>query len=131
VLGGTARWRRALSRRQFLETAAGATGAVLGSGLRLSAPALAGHHADPRPIPGTSGTDFNVHFNFSDPADEPHHEPSLITDFHGFIGAAEVEGTGMGTGFDEPLRFTGDLRFMNGEYIGVDGRRDHGTFAFI
>jgi hypothetical protein len=62
-------------------------------------------------------------------------EPSTITDFHGSIGIAMVDGTGKGintkTGATTPLTFDTDTRFMQGVYIGVDGEKHRGTFALI
>src|SRR5438552_4589717 len=95
--------RRALSRRQFLWTAAG-TAAALGTGLLLPTPALAAGR-NPRPIPGgianPTGGPF-VHANFPPgPVDAPPGmgggEQSSITDFDGFIGSAGIQGTGTGT----------------------------------
>ena len=123
-----------LSRRQFMTAAAGATGVVLGSGFWIPGLALANDNA-PRPIPGGlqpfgPGTEvFHVFL--------PGHgaEPSTITDFHGFIGIAEIQGTGTGTdtstGATTSLLFDTDTRFMKGVYIGVDGEKHSGTFGFI
>jgi hypothetical protein len=128
-----------LSRRQFMSTAAGATGAVLSSGLWM--PALAEAHGlngdpvDPKPIPigiqpfGPGTEIFHVAFP------GPVNEPSLITDFHGLVGVANLGGTGTGTntttGASTRLLFDLDNRFMKGVYIGVDGKQHTGTFAFI
>ncbi len=130
-------WERAraqgISRGQFIRAASGATAAALGSGLWL--PGLA--HADsgtaaPLPIPGTlPGTPFHV--VLPGPVDLGH-EPSLITDFNGFIGLANVDGTGTGTnasGASTTLVFDLDVRFMDGVYIGVDGKTHAGTFGFV
>jgi hypothetical protein len=131
-------WERAmLSRRQFMMTAAGATGAVLSSGLWLPAVAHAAEadHVAPRPIPG--GTQF------LGPGTEVFHvflpahgaEPSTIFDFNGFMGVAHLQGTGTGTdtstGTTTPLVFDVDNRFMKGVYVGVDGKKHQGTFGFI
>src|SRR5262249_46977609 len=55
-----------------------------------------------------------------------------ITDFQGYIGVAEVMGTGTGTntatGETTPLLFDCDLRFMQGVYRSVDGRFLEGRF---
>jgi hypothetical protein len=125
-----------LSRRQFLTTAAGATGVVLGSGLWMPGLALAHEQgAAPRPIPGGlqpfgPGTEV---FHIFLPGEG--NEPSTITDFHGFIGVAAVDGTGTGTdtttGATTPLLFDVDTRFMKGVYIGMDGEKHRGTFGFI
>ena len=58
-------------------------------------------------------------------------DPSLITDFNGFIGSAEWGG---GTGTDQTgttLYWAADLRFMDGEYIALDGHHRHGAFVFV
>jgi len=128
-------WERALlSRRQFMTAAAATTGVVLGSGLWMPGLALA-HGNAPRPIPGGiqpfgPGTEvFHVFL--------PGHgaEPSLITDFHGSIGVAALQGTGTGTNTDtgtaRSLLFDVDMRFMQGVYIGLDGKKHNGTFSFI
>ena len=125
----------AFSRRQFLGTA-GATGVGLGlgSGLLTSAAAAAdsgGSAVLPRPIPSGFLTPVGVFIH--------HHLPgrgieaSQITDFRGTIGLAQLTGTGTGTlnGTSRTLTFEMDNRFMQGTYVGVDGRRHQGTFGFI
>jgi hypothetical protein len=135
----------AVSRRRFLGTA-GATGVglSLGSGLLTSAAAVADsdrsavavadHHGPavlPRPIPSGFLTPVGVFIH--------HHLPgrgieaSQITDFRGTIGLAQLTGTGTGTlhGTSKKLTFEMDNRFMQGTYVGVDGRRHQGTFGFI
>jgi hypothetical protein len=94
----------------------------------------------PLPIPGgfsnPTGGPF-VHLNLPGPADAPPihgNEPSTITDFNGFIGVADVTGTGTGTdstGATTRLFFAADLRFMRGLYRGVDGNLHKGTFALV
>ncbi len=126
-------WDRALSRRQFVGSAAGATGLALASGLWMPMLVEAGRRgAEPNPIPGGTDTPFGLlHFFF------PGHnnEPSTITDFRGAIGVADLEGTGVGfdteTGEAEELVWGADVRFMRGKYIGVDGRTRRGAFGFI
>jgi hypothetical protein len=59
-------------------------------------------------------------------------EPSAITDFHGAVGAAVVDGTGtwkVGGTAPETLLFDTDMRFMQGVFLGTDGRSHKGTFA--
>jgi hypothetical protein len=119
-------WQRALlSRRNFLWTTASAAGA----GLLLAK----SDGAAPKPIPGgfqitPGGPIFHV-------SGGPGGENSSITDFNGFIGSAIVDGTGTGTntstGAQSQLNFDTDMRFMQGEYIGVDGKHYQGTFAFV
>ena len=125
------RWiGRTLSRRQLMRSAAGVTG--LGLGL----PQMGrGADADPKPIPGGiqpfgPGTEI---FHVILPG--PGNEPSTITDFNGFVGITHI--AGMGTGKDTTnntetrLIFDADMRFMLGEYIGMDSRRHRGAFAFV
>jgi len=136
-VGHTHFWERAmLSRRQFIRTSVGATGAVLSSGLWLPAVAHAeeNDHVAPRPI--IHGTQFpfgpEVFHVFP-----PKHgfEQSTIFDFKGFVGVAHIQGTGTGTDTltrtTTPLVFDVDNRFMKGVYVGVDGEKHTGTFGFI
>jgi len=115
-------WERALSRRQIVKTAAAGTVVVLGSGLLTPALAEAKDAAvAPKPIPETlfPGAPFHV----LGPDSE---EPSAITDFNGFVGATEIQGTGTGG-----LLFDVDMRFMQGTYVGVDGKVHWDTFGFV
>jgi len=125
-------WERAMmSRRKFIGAAAGTTGAILASGLWMPKLALAAG-SDPNPIPGgivVGGQLFHV-FLLGEG-----NEPSTITDFKGFVGVADVQGTGTGintrTGFHETLTYDTDVRFMQGIYIGMDGKQYSDTFGFI
>jgi hypothetical protein len=127
---------RAFSRRQFFGAAAGVTGLALGAGLWLPGSAWAGmKEVAPKPIPGGlmplgEGTEL---FHFFLPG--PGNEPSTITDFDGFVAIARIQGTGTGTDPESPedvdLLFDADMRFMTGQYIGVDGNRHRGTFALV
>ena len=125
-----------LSRRQFFRTTAGA-GIVLGAGLLLPKRAYAcrGDNLLPNPIPFSqkllppTRQYGPFHFYFPGPADQGH-EPSLITDFNGFIGVAKASGTGK-DGDGNALTFSADMRFMKGEYVGVDGKNHRGAFSFI
>ncbi|HEV2237657.1 MAG TPA: hypothetical protein VGR57_13430 [Ktedonobacterales bacterium] len=116
-------WQRALSRRQVILSAAGGSAAALASGLVLPRAARAAKAAssDPRPIPETLFG--NTPFHVLDPGGE---EPSSITDFNGFIGATDIQGTGTGG-----LLFDLDMRFMKGVYVGVDDQVHQGTFGFV
>ncbi len=131
-------WQHAMSRRRFLKTTGGTAGVVLSSGIWLPLLANAGQNADPRPVPGTTdlGPLGKRHFFF--PTTNPFStvtvesgqgDPSLITDFKGAIGVADLEGTGTGTNTD--LLWACDLRFMKGRFVGVDGDEHKGTFALI
>ncbi len=137
-------WERALSRRQLLGCSAGLAGMVLGSafGLPAIAKAKVPDKGEPRPIPGGTilGPPGLFHFYFptsqnpagsSDTIESGRGDPSLITDFKGFIGVGEWGG---GTGTDQngtTLYWAGDIRFMDGEYIDLDGHHRQGAFAFI
>jgi hypothetical protein len=121
-LGHAHFWERALSRRQVIKTAAGGTAVALGSGLWMPGLAQAARKtaADPKPIPLTlDGTPFHVLLPGQG-------EISAITDLNGFVGIAAVTGTGT-----DGLTFDTDLRFMQGVYVGVDGRVHRGTFGFV
>jgi hypothetical protein len=118
---------------------AGATGLALGTSLALPGWTRADDDdkvVDPKPIPilfhpPPAPDNLKFHFNLPGPSDQPDHEPSLITDFNGFIGVANFSGTGTGTGFAKKLTMSGDMRFMKGVYVGVDGKKHRGAFAFI
>ena len=118
-----------LTRRRFLGGAAGA----LGASALLPAAAVARPRTDatPQPIPGgfdAGGVTFHV-FGFG-----PGQEPSTITDFNGFVGVCDVQGTGTATnpdGSTETLLFDTDMRFMQGAYMGADRRMHEGTFGFV
>ena len=126
-------------RRSFLRTVAGIAGLGLGSQLLMPHRAEAAHDHDntalPEPIPGgASPLGIMVHHFPLPPPGTPLSsltEPSEITDFNGFIGDTRIRGAGSGTGFAAPLAFQTDMGFMQGEYIGQDGRHHHGTFGFI
>jgi hypothetical protein len=135
-------WERALSRRQLLARSAGVAGAAIGTSFGLPGLAHAAENAAPRPIPGGTVIDglglFHFYFPTSpnpvgseDTVESGRGDPSTITDFNGFIGVGEWAG---GTGKDQhdrPLFWAADLRFMDGEYVGLDGHRHRGAFAFV
>ena len=59
---------------------------------------------------------------------------ATITDFDGVIAAAHILGTAtqiQGQTRTPGLLLDGDLRFMQGVYVGVDGRPHRGTFGFF
>src|SRR5213594_2944481 len=118
-------WERALSRRQFLGTAAAASGVAATASLWVPvlAEAAAPGAGTPRPIPGTvfPGAPFHIKLPGAGA------EPSAITDFNGFVAIADIAGTGTASG----LTFGADLRFMTGTFKGTDNRVHRGTFGFI
>jgi hypothetical protein len=134
-----------LTRRNLIRRAAGT---VLGAGLLR--PTLAYAHDDVsehaegpeiNPIPGGVAPfapfGIFIHHNPLNPmiplADI--NDPSQITDFDGFVGLTHIRGGGTGmntlTGATTPLAFQADMGFSQGKFIGTDGRRHEGTFAFV
>jgi hypothetical protein len=105
----------------------------LGAALLGPASALARPFSNAAPKPTTNvttigGVDFHLTF-FG-----PGMDPSAITDFNGFVGVADVQGTGTATNPDggvETLLFDTDMRFMSGVYVGQDGAVHQGTFGFV
>jgi len=122
-----------MSRGQVLRRGAMATGALAGVGLLDAAPALAWWGAQPKPIPGGFDENFNI---------VPRHpfihvlppavgfEMATITDFRGTIAAGEIQGRAHGSDGSH-YTFDADMRFMQGQYIGRDGRRRWGSFGFV
>ena len=113
--------------------AAAAAGASLGSGLLWPAAASAGSLtiAPPRPTPATTTVAGSISTSISF---EPGVDPSSITDFKGFVGVADVQGTGTARNPDgsvETLLFDTDMRFMQGTYVGLDGAVHEATFGFV
>src|SRR5439155_17762037 len=126
-------WERALSRRQFIRTAAGVTGVVLGSTRwrpTLAHPAPPSS-AEPQPIPGGiqpggPGTPVLHAFLASDTPGVVN-EPSTITVFNGLVGLAHVKGAGTEPATDSKFFFDADVRFMQGVFMGQEGRNTRGT----
>jgi hypothetical protein len=62
-------------------------------------------------------------------------DPSTIFDFQGTVGVFEpFGGTGIRTnpdGSSEEMWWAADVRFLDGEYIDVDGNQHEGTFGFF
>jgi hypothetical protein len=124
----------AISRRRFIGGTASAVGTVLGASMLLPSAALAKtklQNVTPNPIPGgtTIGGQLFHFLVFGQGL-----EPASITDFNGFVGVADVQGTGTATnpdGSTETLLYDTDIRFMKGVYVGKDGAVHKGTFGFI
>jgi hypothetical protein len=119
-----------LTRRAFLGSAAGATGAAL---LQPAAALAANPHTDSSPNPSAFKQDIaGLTFSLTFPG--PGLDPSSITDFNGFVGFADVQGTGTARnpdGSTETLLYDTDMRFMTGTYVGKDGQTYRGTFGFV
>ena len=130
------------SRRAFFGKVA-AAGAVVGAGVLSPRPAHADDEegGEPNPIPGGRApfAPFGVfiHHNALNPAVllASMNDPSQITDFNGFVGGVHILGAGTGTntitGVNVPLAYKADMGFSQGEFVGTDGKRHHGTFAFV
>ena len=125
--------RSAFSRRGFLGGAGVAAAAMAGAAMVSPTRMLAAKpvNATPNPIPNgfvVGGQQFHV-YGFG-----PGMEPATIADFNGFVGVADVQGTGTATNPDnttETLLFDTDMRFMKGVYVAKDGAVHKGTFGFI
>jgi len=131
--------RSGLSRRQFTRTAAGTAlvGATLGSGLWNKAMAAPKGAFAPVPIPGGSpflgGSCHIFRQTAFDPIDA---EPTTITNLNAFVGLAYISGmvTQTDTKTGQTARYPfldSDMRFMQGDFRGTDGRIHQATFAFI
>ena len=119
--------RHHLSRRTLLKAGVATTALIATTGV-MSARSTA-KSGTPVPVPGNA-VFGGLHIYGVDPS----MEPSAITDFHGHVGAAVVDGTGTWevTGqAPETLLFDTDMRFMQGTFRGTDGRGHKGTFAFV
>lgn len=135
-----------ISRRGFLQAAGAAGGLAVASGwlwptVASAAPTVS---ATPQPIPETlSGADFgdpsNKHRFHILPPLPPQNgqyiEPITIFDFEGAIGRTEVTGTGRGTPTETNpqgvYNFDVDMGFMQGVFVGADGKHRHDTFGFV
>jgi hypothetical protein len=131
-----------LSRGQFLKGAGAAAGGVLLAGATGWEPAWAGGgdgpggrggRGQPKPIPGGVDANFvpvaaNPMWHFSFPG--VGFEMATITDFHGVVGASEVQGTATGSD-GKTYGFDCDMRFMKGTYVDDRGRTRRGSFGFV
>lgn len=89
--------------------------------------------AGPKPIPGGFSSGFaavpaNPFIHVFQPLKGG--ELNTIGDFDGFVAAAEIQGTAKGSD-GVAYSFDCDMRFMQGSYVGTDGRLARGTFGFI
>jgi hypothetical protein len=122
------------SRRQMLQRATVALGGIAGAGLADPSSGFARAPAAPRPIPG--GLEL-TNFTYVATGADLHFllpgitfEMSTITDFVGVVGGSETRGTAHGSDGSTYV-FDCDMRFMQGLYVGVDGRPHIGSFGFI
>jgi hypothetical protein len=118
-----------LTRRALV----GAGAAAAGAAFLRPATALANPHTDASPKPTTNKVEING-LTFSLTAFGPGMDPSSITDFNGFVGVADVQGTGTARnpdGTTETLLYDTDMRFMTGTYVAKDGQTYRGTFGFV
>jgi hypothetical protein len=156
---------RSLSRRRFFGISAGAAGGALGGSLWTPVRGERNHDDDDHdrqpgrpcpeqdPIPhinaGPPAGIGGFRFFFPGPVDgspaatdpEPAaahaagRDPSLIFNFDGVVGSADLTLTGTGTdtttGATAKYGFHTDMRFMKGRFLGTDNRIHRGAFAFI
>jgi hypothetical protein len=154
---------RGVSRRSLLSGVGLAGGGlVLGSAFPPAASADEDTHeesciskelcsaADPIPHVNEAvfaGFGVKAHFFFAGPVDgtviatDPTgahpggRDPSVIYDFKGFIGEADLNlsgtGTDLNTGMKQKYGFHADCRFMSGVYLGNDGEKHRGNFVFV
>jgi len=130
-----------MSRRRFAHAAAGtAFAGAVGARLWRPGSAEAASFA-PVPIPGgTPALGGSYHVFGPSPAgmggDQIDAEPSTITNLNGFVGLAYISGmvtqtnTKTGATARYPFRDS-DMRFMQGNFRGTDGRVHQGAFALV
>lgn len=125
------------TRRGFLSTATSAAGLAVASEFALAPLAVAADNAvEPKPIPGgVTLANVAIHHNPLPTASTTPltqiNDPSEIGDFNGMVLDTQIRGLGTGSGLSSPVSFRADMGAMQGEYIGEDGRRHHGSFVFI
>jgi carbon-monoxide dehydrogenase small subunit len=90
----------------------------------------------PVPIPGGFTVNDALFHVFGPNPSDPDLEPSTITNMNGFVGLASLDGmvtqTDTTTGTTQRFPFVNtDMRFMQGNFRGADGRIHQGTFALV
>jgi hypothetical protein len=128
-----------MTRRRFVGAAAGT--AVLGGALDagLLRPGLAAPKMSFAPVPIPGGTPFlggSYHVFAQASIDPIDAEPITITNLNGFVALAYISGMvrQTNTKTEEVLRLpfiNSDMRFMQGDFRGTDGRVHQGTFALV
>src|SRR5215469_11214143 len=124
--------RHALTRRAFMRSITVLAGATAGVSL-IPAVGWAAEPSNAAPVP-TSNSFVANGLTFHVSGFGPGLDASSINDFNGFVGVADVQGTGTGTnpdGSTETLLYDTDMRFMNGVYVGQDGAVHKGAFGFV
>ena len=120
------------TRRTFLRGAAAGTGVALGAGaLRTASATGLACTGQPNPIPGGFEIPGFGFFHLNLPA--PGVDVSTITDFRGWVGAAEIQGMWKADGVDDgvPRFYDVDLRFMKGDVVDTGGCTSHLAFGFV
>ena len=123
--------RHRVSRRTILKAGAVTAAVVATASVISPSGALAAQPGEGIPVPVPANPAFGGLHIYGVSVGS---EPASITDFTGFVGAAIVDGTGIGrdaSGNKESLLFDTDMRFMEGTFRGTDGLLHEGTFAFV
>ncbi len=130
-----------ISRRRFLGLAAGAAGLALTS--RLWFPRIVEAQGldslpggkQPRPIAFTRRAPFAPETAIHEIPSGRGNAISTIWDFDGYVGSGAWSGMGTRTnkrtGATTTNPWAGEIRFIQGTYVGVDGTEQRGTFSFI
>ena len=131
-----ARGRPGFSRRNFLTSAAGATGLAFWLPELAQAGQGVGKSAAPTPIPGgVSPLGIFIHHFPAQLTAAPLDtlsDPSQITDFKGFVGLTRLRGAGTSPQYpNTTLAYQSDMGFMKGVFIAEDGNLHQGVFGFI
>jgi hypothetical protein len=119
-----------LTRRRLLQAGIATTAVLAGASALAPARAAAAGVPGGTPVPVPANPAFGGLHIYEVALGS---EPSSVGDFNGLVGAAIVDGAGIGrtTGGTERLLFDTDMRFMQGTFRGTDGLEHEGTFAFV